>query len=260
MRKIYFIGLLFIVVILITPACGPAEGNYTGREYMMDMGHSIAYESNVSNYYSYNRFTGEEEYHTMVQPRLPQNGTIPRGYAGLSNPSDATVMADFKSDFQGFPINGSVPYYYEDTPEDRIRATAEIIKNPFPITDKGLAKGKELYDIFCATCHGEKGDGLGYLVRDDGGKYPAAPANLVSDDFIAASNGRIYHSIMHGLNVMGSYADKLSYEERWQVIHYIRALQASSKTLQYSEAANTLNNHAVPGASLQKADTTATSK
>lgn len=260
MRNIYFIVLLFIAVVLITPACGPAEGNYTGREYMMDMGHSIAYEANVSNYYSYNRFSGEEEYHAMAQPRLPQIGTIPRGYAGLSNPSDAETVSDFKDKFQGYPVNGSVPYYYVDTPEDRARATAEIIKNPFPITAKGLAAGKELYNIFCATCHGEKADGLGYLVRDDGGKYPAQPANLVNDEFIAASNGRFYHSIMHGLNVMGSYADKLSFEERWQVIHYIRSLQAASKSLEYGEAANTLNSHAVPGASLQKEESTGNSK
>jgi hypothetical protein len=46
---------------------------------------------------------------------------------------------------------------------------------------------------------------------------------------------------MHGKNVMGSYADKLSYEERWQVIHYIRALQAQNKGLQYDENGNTLN-------------------
>jgi hypothetical protein len=40
---------------------------------------------------------------------------------------------------------------------------------------------------------------------------------------------------------MSGYSDKLSYEERWQVIHYIRSLQAESKKLVYSEKANTLN-------------------
>jgi hypothetical protein len=40
---------------------------------------------------------------------------------------------------------------------------------------------------------------------------------------------------------MGGYSDKLSYEERWQVIHYIRSLQASSKALFYNEKMNTLN-------------------
>ena len=40
---------------------------------------------------------------------------------------------------------------------------------------------------------------------------------------------------MYGKNVMGSYKDKISYEERWQVIHYIRSLQAKDKKLEYSE-------------------------
>ena len=53
--------------------------------------------------------------------------------------------------------------------------------------------------------------------------YLNAPANLISDDIhFNSSNGRYYHSIMYGKNVMGGYADKLSYEERWQVIHHIR--------------------------------------
>ena len=65
-----------------------------------------------------------------------------------------------------------------------------------------------MYDIYCGICHGEKADGNGYLVRDDG-KYPAQPAILVSDEFIAASNGRFYHAIMHGKNVMGAYSEKL---------------------------------------------------
>jgi hypothetical protein len=52
---------------------------------------------------------------------------------------------------------------------------------------------------------------------------------------------------MYGKNVMGSYADKLSFEERWEVIHYIRSLQAKSKNLEYSETANTLSNVEQPG-------------
>ena len=139
------------------------------------------------------------------------------------------------------PLNGHVPYYYPDTDEGRARAAAEIIQNPFPITAEGLERGKELYDIYCGICHGEKGDGNGYLVREDGGVYPAAPKNFLLDEFVTASNGRFYHAIMYGINVMGSYADKLSYEERWQVIHWIRALQAKDRKLKYDENENTLN-------------------
>ncbi|MEL7124537.1 MAG: c-type cytochrome, partial [Bacteroidota bacterium] len=103
-------------------------------------------------------------------------------------------------------------------------------------------------NTFCGICHGEKGDGLGYLVREADpakgiaeGKYPAAPANFLIDPHNTASNGRYYHAIMYGKNVMGAYKDKISYEERWQVIHYIRSLQAKDQKLAYSEVENTLN-------------------
>ncbi|HMG14402.1 MAG TPA: cytochrome c, partial [Saprospiraceae bacterium] len=134
---------------------------------------------------------------------------------------------------------------------ERTRAMKEITKNPFPITPNALERGKDLFVIYCGICHGEKGDGAGYLVRDNGGKYPAQPANFVSDPFITSSEGRYYHAIMHGKNTMGSYADKLSYEERWDVIHYIRSLQSGVKSLVYNENENTFNN-AVPMAKIVK--------
>jgi hypothetical protein len=52
---------------------------------------------------------------------------------------------------------------------------------------------------------------------------------------------------MYGKNLMGAYKDKLSYEERWQVIHYVRSLQAKDKGLVYSQLENTLNTIDRPG-------------
>jgi mono/diheme cytochrome c family protein len=244
---IYTAILVFCLVYLTS--CSQADGNKTGSEYMMDMGHSIAYEINTSNYYKLNTWGEQEEYHAYVQPRLPQKGTIPRGFAGY-DPSDNEAKARFAELNQGLPTSGFVPYYYDGSTEGRDKAIAEIIMNPFPITEAGLLKGKELYNVFCGICHGEKADGNGYLVREDGGVYPAQPANLISYEFVAASNGRFYHSIMHGYNVMGAYKDKLSYEERWQVIHYIRSLQAAEKKVAYNESENSLNaSMGKPGAS-----------
>lgn len=74
--------------------------------------------------------------------------------------------------------------------------------------------GAKSSTIFIAvSAHGEKGDGGGYLVRDNGGKYPAQPANLIDSQFVYATNGRYYHTLMYGRNAMGSYADKLSLEQ-----------------------------------------------
>ena len=243
MKNIQFI---FIAICgLVVFGCSPSSGEFQGNEYMPDMGHSVAYEANYYDYYRYNRWGGEADYYAMAQPRNPVQGTIPRGYAGAGASLSKYAMLRGMNSLNAIatPPNGSVPYYYEDTEAERTRATNEIIENPFPITTAGLAQGKTLYDIYCGICHGKKGDGNGYLVADENAAaaYPAQPAILTSEEFITATNGRYYHAIMHGKNVMGGYADKLSYEERWQVIHYIRALQAKSNKTEYSQTANTLN-------------------
>ncbi|MEM1318853.1 MAG: cytochrome c [Bacteroidota bacterium] len=252
------LSLLAVALLLILSACQQPEDNSPGSEYMPDMGHSIAYEANHYDYYYYNTWGSEEEYYKIAKPRKPVKGTIPRGYAGVhyaAQKANATALltADKMPKDKYIPTNGSVPYYYADTEAERTRATNEILVNPFPITDKGLADAKELYNIFCGICHGEKGGGNGYIVREDGGVYPAQPASFLTDEFQAASNGRYYHAIMHGKNVMGNYKDKLSYEERWQVIHYIRALQAKDKGLVYDETENTLNSndYNVPGSKVK---------
>ena len=218
--------LALAVVAFGLQSCQQAGVNNPGSEYMPDMGHSVAYEANYYNYYYYNTWGSEDDYYKFAKPGLPVDGTVPR----RSNAGSFAI-----------PVQGSTPYYYADTDADREKAIAEIIENPLPITDAGLEEGKELYGIFCATCHGDKGDGNGYLVRDDGGVYPVQPANFLLDEHLAASNGRYYHAIMHGKNLMGGYSDKISYEERWNVIHYIRSLQAKELKKEYNQLENTLN-------------------
>ncbi len=220
----YFVAVA-LTAFLFLQSCQQPGQDKTGSEFMPDMAHSIAYEANYYNYYYNNTWGSQDEYYTLAKPKLPVKGTVPRTVSGGFN----------------VPENGAIPYHYDDTEEERTRATEEIIDNPFEITEKGLAIGKELYTINCAICHGDKGDGAGYLVRDDGGVYPVQPAILTSEEFINASNGRYYHSIMYGKNLMGAYKDKLSYRERWEVIHYVRSLQAKSLSLEYNQYVNTLN-------------------
>lgn len=246
---------LFILTIsTLMYACAPADGEYTGSEYMPDMAHSVAYEANVYTSYSLNTWDDESkvDLKTLSNPKEPVHGTVARGYAGHLFSGDSEGQRATMENLRGkgsvngiaVPINGSVPYYYTDTEEERMRATNELIENPFPISEEGLAQGKELYNIYCGICHGEKGDGLGYIVNEEENpnvKYPAAPANFIAGDLLGASNGRYYHAIMYGKNVMGAYKDKLSYEERWQVIHWIRSLQAKELKLAYTAEENTLN-------------------
>lgn len=255
----YTIGFFIIVSGLFVLACSPAGGNKTGHEFMPDMVHPTGYEANLYDYYYYNRWGTKEEYKSYVMPRLSVPGTVARGEISAANASDESARMKAMGEFSGMAEgslamvpNGSVPYYYGNNEDERKRAIREITKNPFPITAGSLARGQELYNIYCSICHGDNANGAGYLVREAdptkgivAGIYPAAPANLTRDTFINASAGFYYHAIMHGKNVMGSYADKLTYSERWDVIHYIRSLQAKAKKLEYSETANTLNKEAV---------------
>lgn len=214
-------GILYFSIVILF-ACQQPGKDITGSEYMPDMAHSIAYEANYYNYYYQNTWGTEDEYYEYAKPKLPVAGTIARGSG-----------------------DGNKVYHYGDSDAERTRATAELISNPYPITDNGLTDAKELYNVYCGICHGEKGDGAGYLVRD-GSAYPVQPANFLLDEFLAASNGRYYHAMMYGKNLMGAYKDKLSYEERWQVIHYIRSLQAKELKLTYNQEVNTLNDIDVP--------------
>ena len=202
----------------LSQSCMPGKDK-PGYEYMPDMAHSIAYEANYATYYSFNQFVDEATYYEMAQPRTPVKGAVSRN---------------------------SEYYPYPNTEEGRQKAIDEIVMAPTPITQEALENGKKLYNIYCAICHGEKGNGEGYLVREDGGKYPAQPADFTLDKFVNSTNGLYYHTIKYGRNLMGSYADKLTVDERWDVIHYIRSLQAKAKGLEYSEKANTLNDWAIP--------------
>jgi mono/diheme cytochrome c family protein len=139
-------------------------------------------------------------------------------YAMPRQPVEGTISRDNS-------VSDSQPFYYGNTEEDRVRAMKEIVKSPFSFSEAEIVEGKNLYTIYCATCHGEKGDGKGYLVRENGGKYPAAPANFLSDDLKNSTEGRYYYALMHGVRMMNPFYDKLNYKERWQVINHIRTLQ-----------------------------------
>ncbi|MEO1262576.1 MAG: cytochrome c [Bacteroidota bacterium] len=247
------LGILCLLFLAGTYSCQQAGGESTGSEFIPDMAHSVAYEANVYTDYSLNAWEEESvvSRRELTKPRLPVSGTIPRGFSGAATNDGtyqtaaeavANTMQKMKTNTGiAYTPNGSVPYYYPDTEEGRLLATDQIKYNPFPITKAGIAQGQELYGYYCGICHGDKGDGGGYLVRDNGGKYPAQPANFLLEEFLNASNGRYYHSIMYGKNAMGAYADKLSYEERWNVIHYIRLLQAKELKVKYDSETNELN-------------------
>lgn len=231
----YAIGAIIGIALFawLFSLCTPAGINKTGHEYMPDMYHPVSYEANVLSNYSWNHWDEKSAFTkaSLSQPRGKVAGSIARGYTGVYYGGEEVldaVRGKNAPNAIAAPVNGEAPFYYQDTPEDRLRCEQEMKTNPFPRTQAGLDRAKPLYNIYCGICHGEKGDGQGWLAANPDTKYPAQPKNLLDADLVAAGDGRIYFAIMYGLNVMGGYADKLSFEERWQVIHYIRSLQEAT--------------------------------
>ena len=114
---------------------------------------------------------------------------------------------------------GFVPYEIPNTPEGYALAKATL-KSPLDSLSINQDKAKELYTIYCGICHGDKGDGKGNLVVKE--KFLGVPSYKDRE----ITDGSIFHVITYGLNSMGSHANQLSQEERWQVADYVLKLKA----------------------------------
>lgn len=90
---------------------------------------------------------------------------------------------------------------------------------------KLLARGRDRYDIYCAVCHGANGDGNGITKRYGMGATPT----YHDDRLRTMAEGEIYSTITNGKNTMLPYADKLSPDDRWAVVAYVRALQRAQQ-------------------------------
>jgi mono/diheme cytochrome c family protein len=120
---------------------------------------------------------------------------------------------------EGAIKRGFVPYEIPNTTEGYAEAKANL-KSPLDSISSNLEKGKELYTIYCAICHGDKGDGKGKLVERE--KFLGVP-NYKDREI---TEGSIFHVETYGLNAMGSHANQLTQEERWQVAGYVLKLRS----------------------------------
>ncbi len=172
--------LIGLIVIASLVSCNDKRNPQV--QYMPDMYVSIPYKTD-----------GFNGLNNAPVNRKPVAGTIPRG--------------------------GQAAYDIPNTTEGYEYAKAEL-KNPIEATEENLENGKAMYEIYCATCHGKKGDGNGYLVQNE--KFLGVP-NYKDRDI---TSGSIYHVLIHGRNLMGSHSGQLTYKERWQVAHYVEKLRS----------------------------------
>ena len=190
-RSIIYIGILGLGMV----ACDRTRSS-TGWDYMPDMYYSRAYET----------YTPNPNFRDSMTMRQPVEGTVPRHM---------------------------IPFDYENTTADRTAAgnqlTNPLETAPDPLetapdqletAPDHLGRGKEVYRIFCLSCHGEKGEGQGYLYTSQ--RYPYPPASLVSEHAVGMKDGVFYHTITVGYGIMGAHGGLIRPDDRWKVILYIR--------------------------------------
>lgn len=146
----------------------------------------------------------------VMRPKVP--GTVARGF-----------------------LRDDSRFYYGREPNGDLVQTA-----PIAITTDVMRRGQERYDIYCAPCHGQAGDGLGPIMT---GKFGFVPAPTYhTDEMRAFSDGHFYEVITNGIRTMMGYGAQIPVADRWAIVSYIRALQlgqhATADDVPASELAN----------------------
>lgn len=181
--------LVLAAITLFVISCGDTQS--PGIEFMPDMYRSPSYET----------YSGSSFYADSLSARLPVNGSIPRGYNAF--------------------------FEYDNTIEGYEAAGREL-KNPLEKSEANMVEGERLYNIYCTHCHGKTGMADGSVIK--GGAYPPPPTYTESvssrgGNMKDLTEGKIYHTIVYGLNLMGAHASQISPEERWKIIMHVQKLQ-----------------------------------
>jgi hypothetical protein len=172
-----------LLAVLLISSCDRTRMD-KGYEYFPDMAHGQAYPTYSDN-------PAMDDNRTM---REPVEGTIPRE---------------------------AIPYPYPAGLEGRTMA-AMFLDSPLSLNDDILDEGRELYNVFCANCHGVAGDGKGVLHTS--GKYIIPPTSLITDNVKAYAPGEIYHVISTGWGVMGPHGSLIRPDDRWKIIAFVEQI------------------------------------
>jgi mono/diheme cytochrome c family protein len=96
-----------------------------------------------------------------------------------------------------------------------------------------LRRGQERYNIYCAVCHGESGNGQGVVAKAGFNNVRNLLEPIIAPDKYA--DGAIYNTIVHGKGLMFAYGDKLNVHDRWAVVAWVRVLQKISNGVPATE-------------------------
>ncbi len=124
----------------------------------------------------------------------------------------------------GIPVALMILGFVIALPPLTIQAFPETYRRPLiPFDATSVANGAALYEKHCTECHGVQGKGNGIKSRTLSTKLPDL---LTEPHTTEHTPGDFYNWISYGManTDMPGYADKLTEEERWDLVNYIHAL------------------------------------
>jgi cytochrome c oxidase cbb3-type subunit 2 len=150
--------------------------------------------------------------------------TMKDGLFGTSMPTWFAIGPRSRRDVIAY-IKTFSPRWKTDKPEPPVAIPAEPL-----YTKESVARGQAIYVKFnCSQCHGPsaRGDGpSAHELKDDWGN-PIVPYDLTQGHVKCGDTGPdIYRAFITGLSgtPMPSYADSMSADEAWDLVHYIQSL------------------------------------
>ena len=102
------------------------------------------------------------------------------------------------------------------------------LRSPTGFAADAIARGAQLYPMECAACHGADGKGDG----PEAASLGVPPADLTAGHLWEHEDGELFWWLSHGIEApeggmaMPGFADRLSANEGWDLIDYIRAHNA----------------------------------
>ncbi len=130
------------------------------------------------------------------------------------------------------PVEGTIARddLHDDKPEYYTGKSASgtlVAKNQVPLSSLVMERGQQRYNIYCQPCHGAVGDGKGIVAQRGMTQGFVPPTSFQTADMMKKPDGHYFDVITHGIRNMQSYQYQVKVEDRWAIIHYIRALQRS---------------------------------
>lgn len=91
--------------------------------------------------------------------------------------------------------------------------------NPVKATPELMAKAKKMYNMDCAMCHGDNGDGKGDMAADVKNVTDFTKPDTMKD----RTDGELFHIIRKGKGDMPPEGDRAKDDDVWNLVNYVRA-------------------------------------